>query len=454
MKASDSAPQHREFGALVRLATPIAIVQLGMMAMGLVDTAMLGRVSSLEVAACGLANSYSWLVANFGMGVLLALDPILSQALGARDDDAFASGLKRGFLIAAMLTIPSSIAWMFTAEALTFCDQSPELIPLADLYVETLIPSLFPFFGFIVLRVALQAMHRIAPLVIVTILANVANALLDAVLIHGSFGFEAMGIEGCGHATTICRILMFLALLALAWPRVGPALRRPVRLEGGLFALRPILRILRVGVPIGLHMLTELGAFVLVMLRMGHLGDGVTPVAGHVIAIQLAAFSFMMPLGVSIAASVRVGWAVGEGDRASVRRRAHVALGTGAAIMALWGLLFWLVPGPLVRIFSAEDEVLMVALTLMPSAALFQVFDGIQVVASGALRGLGDTMIPAISHFAGFWLLGIPIGDYLAFEAGYGPAGLWWGLVIGLFVSAVILVTRMEIRIRGPVERI
>lgn len=440
-----------ELRALLRLATPIVVVQLGMMAMGIVDVAMLGRVSKADVAACGLGNSYSWLVVNFGMGVLLALDPILSQALGAKDPRAFASGCKRGLVVAALLTVPASIAWALTGEALTLLDQSESVVPKAEAYVHSMIPCIFAFFGFIVLRVALQAMHVVRSLVVVTLLANVANFGLDALLIHGGLGIEPMGIVGCGIATAICRWLMFLGLLALSWKQLRSALRGSLR---PAFAIAPLLHVLRYGLPIGFHMIVELGAFVVVMFWMGHLGDKVTPVAGHVLAIQLAAFSFMMPLGVSIAASVRVGWAVGEGDGARVRRRAYVALATGAAIMSIWGLLFWLAPHPLLRIFTDDTKVLAVAATLMPIAALFQVFDGLQVVAGGVLRGVGDTLVTALCHVGGFWLIGIPIGYHLAFRRDLGPAGLWWGLVLGLFLVSAVLILRMQHKIRGDPRRI
>ncbi|MCB9919669.1 MAG: MATE family efflux transporter [Planctomycetes bacterium] len=431
----------REFRDLVALAAPIMVVQIGMMSMGLVDTAMLGRVSSDDVAACGLGNSFSYLVANFCMGILFALDPILSQALGARDNEAFANGLRNGFVVALLLTIPGSVAWWFSGDVLHALEQPARLIPKAESYVRALIPSLFAFFGFIVLRISLQAMHRIRPLIVIILAANVANAVLDVALIEGKFGLPALGIVGCGIATTICRWAMFLGLAACAWPHLRPAI---LHRSSGLPSARALWRIVRYGVPIGLQLVVELGAFVVVMFRMGYLENPETAVAGHVIAINLAALSFMMPLGLSIAASVRVGWAVGEGDIERVRQRARIALVTGAAIMAVWGVFFWLTPAPLLRVFTDDPAVLTVALTLMPLAALFQIFDGLQVVAGGVLRGLGDTLLPALCHILGFWLLGLPVGRWLAFDRGLGPSGLWWGLVLGLVAVSIVLIWRME----------
>ncbi len=441
-----------EFRALLHLAAPIMAVQIGMMSMGLVDTAMLGMVSSDDVAACGLGNSFSYLVANLCMGVLFALDPLLSRARGARDEGAFAGGLRPGPVMALLLTVPASVAWWYAGDFMAWIELPERLVPRAELYVHALIPSLFAFLGFVVLRVSLQALHRVRPILVVIIVANLVNALLDWILIHGHLGFAKSGIAGCGAATTICRWLMFTGLAACAWPELRRALAR----DGGAFVdPRLLLRILRYGLPIGLQLVVELGAFVVVMFLMGYLDDAEVAVAGHTIAINLAAFSFMMPLGLSIAASVRVGWAVGEGDMERVRKRARIALVASAWIMAVWGFVFWLTPEPLLRMFTHEAPVLAVALSLMPLAALFQVCDGLQVVAGGVLRGVGDTLLPAVCHIAGFWILGVPLGYWLAFERGLGPVGLWWGLVLGLFAVSVVLVLRMEQCIRrDTVQRI
>ena len=238
-------------------------------------------------------------------------------------------------------------------------------------------------------------------------------------------------------------------MVGLAWPALAPYLARPRRavLERG-----PLARMLRLGLPIGFQLQLEWGAFALVGLLMGWLGT--VAMAGHQVAINLASFTFMVPLGVAQASSVLVGRAVGRDDPQGARRAAGAGLALGVAFMSLTAMIFLTVPAPLARIYTSDPEVTSLAALLLPVAGLFQVFDGVQVVATAVLRGIGDTRIPMVLHVAGFWLVGLPVSLWVGFGLGTGPVGLWWGLVAGLGAVALLVLLRVARRFSGELGRL
>ena len=448
-RATGHRPTLADYRGLARLAVPIVLIQVGMMSMGVVDTVMVGRVSAAALAAVALANLWSFGLMLFGLGVLMALDPIISQALGARDGLGVSRGLQRGFVLATLLTIPISMLQLAVEPALTFAGQPEEVVPLAAGYVYRTVGGVWPFYVFVVVRLTLQAHRRTAPIVVTIGAANVLNALLNYVMIFGHLGFPAMGVFGSAWATLISRWCMAGLLLVLAWRHVGMYLRRPAP---NVLEAKPILRVLRLGGPIGAQMMFEFGAFAFVALLMGRLG--VVQVAAHQVAINLASLTFMVPLGVSSAAAVIVGHAVGRQDPDGVRRSTAAALRVGAAFMAVTAGLFIGFPGPLARLYTDEADVLALAAVLLPIAGVFQVFDGLQVVALGLLRGLGDTRVPALINVVAFWFVAIPTSYWLGFGLDRGATGLWWGLVVGLAVVAVTLVARLRHRERRDLVRI
>jgi MATE family multidrug resistance protein len=434
---------------LLSLAGPIVTVQVGLMFMGVVDTAMVGRVSAADLAAVALGSLYFFMVSIFGVGVLMALDPIVAQAIGAGEPVAVARGVQRGLLVTLVLTVWTSV-WLLPGEPiLALLRQPGDVVPIAAGYARALIPGMLPFFVFVVFRQSLQAMGHVRPVVYTIILGNLANVLLNWVLIFGHWGMPALGAVGSGWATSISRWLMTVGLLLGAWPRLRPTL---VPIHRDAAAWPPLARLLRIGIPIGLQHQLEFGAFAVAGLLMGTLGT--TQMAAHQVAINLASLTFMVPLGVGAAASVLVGRAVGRGDSDDARRAAGAALLTGSAFMATCAVIMLALPSPLASVYTANAPVLAVAATLIPLAGLFQVFDGIQVVSMGALRGLGDTRGPMLISLLGFWLVGLPVSIYLGFEAGAGPVGIWWGLVAGLAAVALLLLVRVRRRFRGHLERI
>ena len=349
------------------------------------------------------------------MGVLFALDPIVAQALGARDELAVRRGLQRGLVLALVISVPIALVLLTVRPVLELVGQPPEVIPDAAGYVHRNALSVWAFYVFVVLRQTLQAHHRVLPIGITVVVANLVNVALNYVWIFGHFGFPAMGVIGSAWATTVSRWLMAAMLLALGWRTLKPYL---TQVAPNLLDLRPLVRMVKLGLPIGAQMMLEGGAFNVVALLMGWLG--VAQVAAHQIALNLASLTFMVPLGVSSAAAVIVGHAVGRGDPAGVRRSTVASLVVGAGFMLCTGALFVAAPEPLAGLYTRDAMVLALAALLLPIAGVFQVFDGLQVVAIGLLRGLGDTRMPMIVNIIGFWCIGMPVSLWLGFGLDYG----------------------------------
>jgi len=438
-----------ELRAQLSLAAPVVLIHLGMIAMSVVDIAVVGHHSSTELAGVAIGNSLAFALLSFGLGSLLVLDPLVSQAVGALDREAIALALRRGLVLAVLLTVPVSIALLFTSPVAHLLGVQPGLMPAAEGYVRAILPGVLPFYGFVALRQVLQSMRRLRPLLLVMLFANLLNLFLDLALVQGRFGLPAMGARGCGIATTIGRWFQFVGVLVLAWPVLAPYLRGRVP---GVLRPGPLLRMLLLGLPIGAHLVTEIGGFSLVALWMGRLGE--VPASSHQVAINIASITFMIPLGVSIAASVRVGRAVGAGEQAGVRRATRVATVLGVLVMVVSATILALFPGPLAALYSSDPAVCVLAAELIVLVAVFQVFDGLQVVSAGILRGTGNTRFPFLAFLCGFWALGMPLGYWLCFHAEMGPAGLYWGFTAGLGVVALMLVLRVRQATAGTVERL
>jgi MATE family multidrug resistance protein len=439
----------REARAMARLAAPIVAVQLGMMAMGVVDVMMVGHYSADDLAAVALGNIVVFALLGFGSGILLALDPVIAHALGADDRPAARRAVQRGVVTAVLLAVPLSLACFLAEPFLRLLDQPDDITPSAVAYVHWSMAGLAPALLFAALRQSLQANARLTPILWAIVVANAANATLNHALIYGELGAPELGVRGAALASTLSRWILlcsvvggalgFLRSSLLPWdPRSATA--------------RPIARLVRLGLPLGGQFLLEMGAFATTALWMGWIGK--VPLAGHQVAINLASVSFMVPVGISAAAAVRVGRAVGAGDESAVRCAAGVALSGGALVMALFGLLFLALPDALASLYTDDLAARTIAASLIPLAGVFQVFDGLQVVAIGVLRGLGETRTAIVVNVIGFWLTGVPIGYLLAFPLGLGARGLWWGLVAGLGAVAVTLALRVAAQLRRELRRI
>ena len=441
-------PTARELRDLTGLALPVAVVQMGLVSQGLVDTAMVGRVDAIELAAVTLGNLYFFGISVFGMGLLLALDPLVSQAFGAEDHDEIRVGIQRGLVLSLALGLATTVPMALAGPVFRILGQPAEVIPVAAGYSHALIAGMWPFYAFVVFRQVLQAVGRVAPIVWTIVLANLLNVFANWVLVFGNLGAPAMGAVGSGWATAISRWFMCLCVLGLTLRMLAPYLRRVHR---DVLRWVPLWRMMRLGAPIGMHMFLEFGAFGAIGVMMGWLGT--EAMAGHQVALNLAAFAFMIPLGISQAAAVLVGRAVGAGRPERARRCAGGAVVVCCVVMTATAAVFLGWPGQLAAAFSTQGEVVAVAAILIPVAGMFQLFDGLQVVCAGVLRGVADTLRPMIYNVLGFWLFGMPISLWLGFERGAGPVGLWLGLAAGLGAVAVLLMWRMWNRFRGPLAR-
>ncbi|MCY4400534.1 MAG: MATE family efflux transporter [Gemmatimonadetes bacterium] len=447
-RISSFRPGISEIRDLAALAIPVAVVQMGLVSQGLVDTAMVGRLTATELGAVTLGNVYFFGVSVFGMGLLFALDPLVSQAFGADDHNEIEAAIQRGLVLSIGLTVVTSILLGLAGPVFTILRQPEAVVPVASGYARALIPGMLPFYAFIVFRQVLQAVGRVAPIVWTIVLANVLNAAANWVLVFGNLGAPAMGAVGSGWATAISRWFMCLCLLGLGVRLLTPYLRR---VRKNLLELLPLWRIMRLGSPIGLQLFLEFGAFGAIGVSMGWLST--EAIAGHQIALNLAAFAFMIPLGISQAAAVLVGRAVGRGDPGRARRSAGGAILVCCVVMLGTATVFLALPRLLADQFTTEATVATVAAALIPVAGMFQLFDGLQVVCTGVLRGVADTFRPMVYNVLGFWLFGMPVSLWLGFGLEIGPVGLWWGLAAGLGAVAVMLLVRLWVRFRGSLSR-
>lgn len=419
------------------------------MSMGVVDTIMVGRVSPADLAAVALGNLYFFGVAIFGMGVLFALDPVISQAVGADDRVAVARGVQRGLVLALALTVLASLLLLPAGPVLTALRQPPDVVPKAAGYALASIAGVLPFYAFSVLRQSLQAMSRVAPILWTVLLANVVNVFFNWLFIYGNWGFPAMGAVGSGWASSVSRWIMTFLLLGLGWPLLAYTVR-PLRKEA--LAPGPLKRFLALGAPVGIQHVLEFGVFGAAGLLMGLVGT--VAMASHQVALNLASLTFMVPLGVAQAGAVLVGQAVGRGDPPQARRAAGSALLLGAGFMTVTAAIFLAFPEPLARIYTADLVVVTLAAALLPIAGVFQVFDGIQVVALGVLRGVGDTRAPMVINLVGFWGVGLPLSAYLGFRTEWGPRGIWMGLAAGIGAVALLLLARVRHRFGRDLRRL
>ena len=434
-----------ELRTLARLAVPVALGQLAFMMLGFVDTLMLGHLSTEALAAASLANVWLLGTMMFVSGTLMGIEPVMSQAYGAGDGERCALAFQRGIVLALLLCPLLLWLWTLTEDVLLAFGQDPVLAREAAAYANVQLISIPFFMTSVAFRHYLQARGIVKPVMWVTLVANVWNALLNWVLIFGALGVPALELRGAGIATAITRILTLAVLVSVvlrfrlyagAWT---PWTRHALDLAG-------LRRILAIGIPIAIQVSTEMLAFQGSTLIAGRLGA--TVLAAHTVVMNMAAFTFMMPLGISIGAAIRVGNLIGAERAVDAQRSAWIAIAMGAGVMAMAALLFVSLRTVLPRMYTVDLEVIAIATSILPIAAAFQIFDGTQAVGCGVLRGMGRPVPAAIFNFVGYWLLALPVGGWFALRGGASLAGLWWGLAGGLAVVAFSLIAFL--RVRGP----
>lgn len=423
-----------ELKALWVLALPLALAQAGQALMGLVDTAVVGRLTPTAQAAAGLGNSLTFTVMFFGMGVMMALDPLVSQAIGAgRPAEArthYWTGVWLGLLTSVVLLVPL----LAMGPLLSAVGVEANIASGAVTYIWWRLPGVAGQMLFVGARSYLQGVGRPRAIVAAMVGANLLNVVLDVGLVFGAGPVPALGIEGAAIATTVCTWFQFLLLV----PALGPGIEG-VKRGLDVAALR---RAARVGLPVGAHLLAEGGVFGLAGLLAGRLGPSSS--AAHQVALTWASITFCVAVGIGSAGSVRVGWGVGAGNLPAARRSGFVAFASGAAFMSATALMFVLVPHPLARLLSPNEGVVAVAASLFTVTAVFQVSDGVQGVGAGVLRGYADTRFTFIVNLLGHWLIGLPLSWWLGVRGDLGVVGLWWGLSAGLSVVAVAVFVRFQ----------
>jgi MATE family multidrug resistance protein len=420
-----------EFGPMLRLAWPVVIAELGWMAMGIVDTIVVGRLGPEATGAVGLGNNLHIAVAIFGVGLLLGLDALVAQAHGAgRDDDARRS-LVQGVYLALAVTPPLMLALLALIPRLPGFGILPNVLALADPYLRVIVWSTGPLLVFSAFRRYLQGVGVVKPITFALVTANLVNLAANWLLVFGHWGFPRLGVEGSAWATCSARVYLMAALIGAYWlyGRGVEPIRWP-RVEWS--RLRSVVSL---GLPAALQLTMEVGVFATSTALAGRLDAA--SLASHNIVLQISSLTYMVPLGVAAAGAVRVGHAIGRGEPRSASTSGWTALWIASAFMACSGVCLLALPGPIIRVFSDDPGVIATTTRLFALAAAFQLFDGVQVVATGVLRGAGDTRTPMICNLIAHWGIGLPIGYVLAFTLGRGIVGLWVGLSIGLTLAAL-----------------
>lgn len=427
---------------LLKLAGPMMVAQGGLMTMGLVDTLLVGRVSVLDMGGVSLGNNLCAVVLVLGLGLLMGLEPLISQAHGAGETARTRSLFGQGLWLALLATLPLTLLLGAALLVLEPAGVGEQLRSVTGLYILARLPGV-PFnllYG--ACRAYLTSVERVRPVLAAVIVANVFNAGADALLL---FVYE-WGAVGVGIATSASWILMFGLLL---WAARDAEPKRPRERPD----LKAMLQISKLGLPIGLQLGVEVGIFALVGVLVARFGE--VALAGHHIALTLASLSFMAGVGLAVGATTRVGMHVGAGRSDDARRVGFLAIAMGAIVLGAGAVLFVAVPAELAALFAPNDpDVVAMGASLLRIAAVFAISDGVQVVAAGALRGAGDTRWPFFANAVGHWAIGVPTALWLGFGLEMGAQGFWWALTLGLTLVAIVLTTRFWVLSKRPLARV
>jgi MATE family multidrug resistance protein len=418
-----------EFRPLLRLAWPLVLGEIGWVTMSLVDTMMVGRVSKEAMGGVSLGSILFFAISILGYGVLLGLDTLVSQSFGARRiGDCNRSLIASLWLCLLLSPLLMAGAWAWMPLLSTF-GVHPDVIPETIPYLKAVAWGTLPLLLHTALRRYLQAMDLVMPIMFSLLSANLINAVVNWILIFGHWGFPRMGAEGAGWATCVSRTYMALVLVIYL-------LRRELRQPTGLLHrslrldLERVREIVRLGGPAAAQLLLEVGVWASATTLLGKLEP--LYLAAHHIALMGCSYTFMVPFGLSAAAAVRVGQAVGKQDPEGAKRAGWASIVLAVAFMSTGAAAFLLFPTWIARAFTNDPAVISASVSMLAIAAFFQLFDGTQAVATGALRGAGDTRTPAVSHLLGYWIFGLPVGYLLCFHTGLGASGMWVGLCVAI----------------------
>ena len=423
------------------LAWPVIIGQLGHIAMAVVDNVMVGQLGAEDLAAVALANTLFVLVMVIGLGVTFALSPLVSMALGSKDRETCGSLFSHGFWINMVVAVVLFGVLLILFWSISYLDQPVEVVLKAKPYMLLISFSLFPLMFFQSFKQFIEGFGIMRPAMIITLLANVINYFGNKALIFGNWGFPALGINGAGISTIITRIFMalFIAVFVLKM--------KHMKRYNLSFVIKRLdreitLKILKIGFGSGFQYLFEVGCFTYALVMIGWLGA--IPMAAHQIAINLASISYMIAIGLSAAVAILVGRSYGEKKWQKLKLIGNTAVVLGGSNMALFSIVFVLGKDYLPALYTPDTAVISLAAQLLIIAAFFQVFDGVQAVGIGVLRGMADVKIPTIITFIAYWIIALPAAYLIGISGGYGTVGIWIGLSLGLGFAAVLLFYRFR----------
>ncbi len=431
------------------LALPVMTSQIGHVVVGFADSVMVGKVSVASLAAASFANSIFYFFFMFGIGVSYAITPLVAKNDMQSDYAGSMRVLKHGLIINLVTGLIILLVIIWCANYLHLLNQPQEVLDLALPYLIVISLSILPFMLFQTFRQFCEGLSMTHIPMVISILANVVNVVLNYILIFGKLGFEPMGLFGAGIATFISRVVMGLLMagyvfwnkkFAKYWTHY-----KAIILQKAVFT-----RLLNIGVPAGLQFLFEVGAFAFAALMAGWLGT--IPLAAHQIAINLSSFSYMMASGLAAAITIRVGNQIGNKDIPMVINVGRTSFIMVIGIMAVWALIFIVFQFWLPTIYVDDQLVITTAASLLVISAFFQLSDGLQVVGLGALRGMEDVKIPTLITFVAYWLLALPIGYFMGFTLNMGIQGIWYGLLLGLSISAIMMLIRFHLKTKNKLK--
>ncbi|WP_448265726.1 MATE family efflux transporter [Nostoc sp. DSM 114159] len=435
------------------LAVPLAVAQLAQSATGFVDTVMMGWLGSQTIASGGLGTAIFTFCLLIVAGIVSAVSPLAAQAYGAGNREKVGTIVRLGLGISLVLGIPITLLLYNGGALLLLLGQDANTVALAEIFLRAIALGFIPGLGFAVLKSFLSALLQPQLVIVTVVLGTLFNITANYVLMFGKLGFPALGLAGIGWASTFSLWSMFVGLTVYICnqPRFAVyGIFRPSSHEAFPLEHRRIVgEIFQVGLPIGGLIAVEAGLFTVVTLLIGQLGTNA--LAAHQIALQTISMSFQMALGISLATTIRVGLLAGQNDLVGTRLAGYVGIAIAALAMGVVAIAFWLVPKSIISLYidinnQNNADVVALAVKLLAVAAIFQIVDGVQVTAAGALRGLKDTRIPMLIGIFAYWCVGLCTGYTFGISLGSGAIGLWWGLAIGLASAAIILTWRFSTR--------
>ena len=430
----------------LQLAIPLASAQLAQSLTGFLDTLMMGRLGAETLAAGGLASlSFSAVLFTTG-GIVMAVTPAIAQAYGAENKSRIENIARQGLWLVLLLTIPMVVVLAHLDAWMVSFGQAETTVALANIYLDIILWGFFPTLGFILLRGVVSGLSQARPIMLIVVTGTVFNILGNYVLAFGKYGFPRLELAGLALATVATHWGMFLALVIYI---LKQSQLKQYRIFQQLYPFKPALvwKLVKIGFPIAVFSALEIGIFIVVTYLMGVLGTDV--LAAHQIVLQTIIVIFMIPLGMSMAATVRVGQWLGRKNLEGVKRSGYLSLAVGFIFMTLMSIALLLFPQLVVGLYidikdPANAKVVALVSPMLTIAALSQILDGVQKIAYGALQGLQDTRIPMLFSIPAFWIIGLPFGYWLGFYAGWGGTGLWVGQSIGIAIVGVVFTVRFH----------